>query len=101
VNRVWVINIPRNSFGWLVNLLGEGEESGIYALGMWLRSLGQGLWGRVSLARTRVFEDVSSTHSGSVECVSGQPYKIRQGVEPDNCQGDTFLLGLMVGEPAL
>lgn len=28
------------------------------------------------------------------------PYKIKQGVKPDNCQGNKFYLGMMVGQLA-
>ena len=31
----------------------------------------------------------------------GDPYSVKQGVKPDNCQGNKFLLGLMVGKQAL
>lgn len=33
-------------------------------------------------------------------CV-GKPYEVRQGVKLDNCQGNKFLLGLMVGQLTL
>lgn len=30
-----------------------------------------------------------------------ESYKVKEGVKPDNCQGNKLLLGLMVGEPTL
>lgn len=75
-----------------------GEESGIYAPGKVAR-----------ISRVR-FMGPCTTGKGVERCFiyilrvcrvceGGKPYKVKQGVEPDNCQGNKFLLGLMVGDP--
>ena len=45
--------------------------------------------------RSRVVEEASLAYLGAID------YKVKQGLKPDNCQGDKFLLGLMVGKLAL
>lgn len=48
---------------------------------------------------SKVWEDTLLTYSGAVGyvCVGGgRPYKVKQGGNPDNCQGNRFLLVLMV-----
>ena len=72
-------------------------------LGRWPGSLGQGLsvYGPVQLSVTVVLEDTSSAYSGSRGSEEGKPYKVKQGVRPNNCQDSKFLLGLMVGQLTL
>lgn len=67
----------------------------------WLGSLGQCLCGCVQLVRAEVLEDASSSHSGAVGSQRERPYTVKQGVKADNCQGNKFLPGLMVWDPAL
>ena len=66
-------------------------------LGKWPGSLGQGLsvYGPVQLSVTVVLEDTSSAYSGSRGSEEGKPYKLKQGVRPNNCQDSKFLLGLI------
>jgi len=66
----------------------------------WPGSLGQGLCGCVPLARKRMLEDASSGYSGTVGG-EGESYKVKQGGKSDNCQGNKFLLRLMMGRPSL
>lgn len=47
-----------------------------------------------------VLENMSSAYSGAVG-VGVEPYMVKQGIKSDNCQGNQFLLGLMVGQPTL
>ena len=39
--------------------------------------------------------------AGSRGSEEGKPYKLKQGVRPNNCQDSKFLLGLMVGQLTL
>lgn len=44
--------------------------------------------------------DSSSAHSGALGSWE-KSYKVKQGVKPDNYQGNKFLIGLMVVNPNL
>ena len=57
--------------------------------------------GHVPLVRAEVLEDASSAYSGVAVLGRGwkEHYKVKQGVKPDNCQGNTFLLVLIMKQP--
>jgi hypothetical protein len=93
------INKPRNSFGELTHFL-VGRKGYLCPSGG-----GQGLWDQVYVAGYHWPEQgvgqclISMLRDCRV--LGRNPYQVKQGVKPDNCQGDTFLQGLMVGEAAL
>jgi hypothetical protein len=53
------------------------------------------------LAWTGVLEGALSTYSGAVGSRRRRPYELKQGMKPNNCQSNKFVLGLMVGQLAL
>lgn len=91
------MNTPGNSFRELVHLLEQGK--GYLCPGEVPGSLGQGMCGHVLLARTGVL--LRCFIYTLCRVAVGEPYKIKQGVNPDNCQDNKFLLGLMFRDPAL
>lgn len=46
-----------------------------------------------SLARMMLLEDALSTYSGVIGSRRRNPYKVKQGMKPDTCQGNKFVLG--------
>lgn len=48
------------------------------------------------MTKTGMLKDASSIYSG----VGGGAYKVKQGVKPDDCQGNKFSLGLLWPELA-
>lgn len=89
---VWAVNTPGNNFREL--LIGVGYKGVFIPLGRWPGSLDQDLCDCVPLAKAGVLEEESPTYSGA--CGGGKVYKVKHEVQPDNCQGNKFLLGWMV-----
>lgn len=99
---MWVGTVQ--DLGWASTPGASGNQFSLLGRGRWPESLGQGLCGCIPLSRPGVLEDASSTYSEAVRWRrgaggGGAPYKVKQGVKPDNCQGEKFLLGLMVRQP--
>lgn len=46
-----------------------------------------------SLARMMLLEDALSTYLGVIGSRRRNPYKVKQGMKPDTCQGNKFVLG--------
>lgn len=69
----------KNHPGQRTGLLGDQVERGVFVSRGGLCTTGQG----------RVLVDASFAHLGAIGCcMLGEPYKVRQGQKPDNCQGD-------------
>jgi hypothetical protein len=71
-----------NRVGELIHLLG-GEKEVFMSLGRWPESLRQGLCGLVPLARAGVLDNTSSAYTRV-----GEVLRAKQGMKPDNCQGN-------------
>lgn len=86
---------PGNSFS---ELFVYWEEEGVFMpLGRWSGSLRQSLsvynWPGTECWKTL------PPHTQGLRVGAGEPYKAKQRVKPASCQGNTFLLGLMVRQP--